>query len=78
MTVQFSLAAGLPTVPENDPTGASPQGIAIRFHLADHVHTDIVSHWSLKFRLSRHSPVARNSSKQIGRSGLPLQFLPNS
>ena len=23
--------------------GASPQGIAVRFHLADHVHTDIIA-----------------------------------
>jgi catalase len=44
ITVRFSLAAGVPTVAENDPTGASPQGIAVRFHLADHVHTDIIAH----------------------------------
>ena len=24
--------------------GASPQGIAVRFHLAEHVHTDIIAH----------------------------------
>jgi len=28
----------------NDPQAASPRGCAIRFHLAAHVHTDIVSH----------------------------------
>ena len=28
----------------HQPDGASPQGIAIRFHLADHVHTDIIGH----------------------------------
>src|SRR5271165_3576555 len=39
VTVRFSLAAGLPTAADNDPQAASPQGIAIRFHLADHVHT---------------------------------------
>lgn len=44
ITVRFSLAAGVPTVPDNDPAGASPQGMAVRFHLADHVHTDIVAH----------------------------------
>src|SRR5262245_44245393 len=44
ISVRFSLAAGLPTFPDNDPTGASPQGMAVRFHLADHVHTDIVAH----------------------------------
>src|SRR5262245_6435116 len=44
ITVRFSLAAGVPTVSDNDPAGASPQGMAVRFHLADHVHTDIVAH----------------------------------
>ncbi len=44
VTVRFSLSAGLPTAAENDPHVASPQGIAIRFHLAQHVHTDIVAH----------------------------------
>ena len=44
ITVRFSLAAGIPTVADNDPTESSPQAIAVRFHLADHVHTDIVAH----------------------------------
>jgi catalase len=44
VTVRFSLAAGIPTVADNDPKGSSPQGMAIRFHLAEHVHTDIVAH----------------------------------
>jgi catalase len=44
VSVRFSDAAGVPSVPDNDPQGASPRGCAIRFHLADHVHTDIVSH----------------------------------
>lgn len=44
VTVRFSISAGVPTVAENDAKGSSPQGIAIRFHLADHVHTDIVAH----------------------------------
>jgi catalase len=30
-------------VADNDPAGASPLGIAIRFHLAEHVHTDIIA-----------------------------------
>jgi catalase len=38
------LAAGNPSVFDNDPAEASPQSIAIRFHLADHVHTDIIAH----------------------------------
>src|SRR5258708_11139052 len=44
VTVRFSDFAGIPTVPDNDPEGASPRGCAIRFHLAQHVHTDIVAH----------------------------------
>jgi catalase len=30
-------------VPDNDPN-ANPRGLAIRFHLGEHVHTDIVAH----------------------------------
>jgi catalase len=44
VTVRLSDFAGIPTVPDNDPQGASPRGCAIRFHLAEHVHTDVVAH----------------------------------
>jgi len=44
VSVRLSDFAGVPTVPDNDPQGASPRGCAIRFHLAEHVHTDIVAH----------------------------------
>jgi catalase len=44
ITVRFSDFAGFPTVADNDPANASPRGIAIRFHLAEHVHTDIIGH----------------------------------
>jgi catalase len=44
VTVRFSLAAGIPGVADNDPQGSGPQAIAVRFHLADHVHTDIIAH----------------------------------
>lgn len=43
VTVRFSNSTGLPLIPDNDPN-ASPHGLAVRFHLAEHVHTDIVSH----------------------------------
>ena len=43
VTVRFSDFAGVPTVADNDPN-ASPRGLAIRFHLAEHVHTDIIAH----------------------------------
>jgi len=44
VTARLSNFAGIPTVPDNDPQGASPRGCAIRFHLDEHVHTDIVAH----------------------------------
>jgi catalase len=44
VTVRFSDFAGFPTVADNDPQNASPRGFAVRFHLAEHVHTDIVAH----------------------------------
>jgi len=44
VTVRFSASAGVPTVPENAAQGSSPQGMAIRFHLDEHIHTDIVAH----------------------------------
>src|SRR3984893_4084129 len=44
VTVRYSNSTGVPTVPDNDPARSGPRGIAVRFHLADHVHTDIVAH----------------------------------
>jgi catalase len=44
VTVRFSASGGIPTIADNDPQKATPQGMAVRFHLADHVHTDIVAH----------------------------------
>ena len=41
--MRFSNSTGVPLLPDNDPN-ANPRGLAIRFHLAEHVHTDIVSH----------------------------------
>ena len=43
VTVRFSNSTGLPLIPDNDPN-ANPRGIAIRFHLAERVHTDIIGH----------------------------------
>ena len=40
---RFSNSTGIPTLPDNTPD-ANPRGLAIRFNLAEHVHTDIVSH----------------------------------
>ncbi len=44
VTVRFSNFAGIPSVADNDPQGAGPRGFAVRFHLAEHVHTDIIGH----------------------------------
>jgi catalase len=43
VTVRFSNSTGLPLIPDTDPN-ANPRGFAIRFNLAEHVHTDIVGH----------------------------------
>ena len=43
VTARFSNSTGLPQLPDNAPE-ANPHGLAIRFNLAEHVHTDIVSH----------------------------------
>jgi catalase len=41
--VRFSDATGVPLIPDTDPN-SNPHGCAIRFHLADRVHTDIIGH----------------------------------
>lgn len=43
ITVRFSNSTGLPQIPDSA-ADANPRGLAIRFNLAEHVHTDIVSH----------------------------------
>ncbi len=44
VTVRFSPSSGIPGTADNDPQKSSPQGMAVRFHLGDHVHTDIIAH----------------------------------
>ncbi len=43
VTVRFSNSTGIPAIPDNNPN-ADPRGIAIRFHLAERSHTDIIAH----------------------------------
>jgi catalase len=43
VTVRFSDSSGMPNVADNS-AAASPRGVAIRFHLAEHEHTDIIGH----------------------------------
>lgn len=44
VTVRYSNGTGVPTIPDNDPARSGPRGIAVRFHLAEHEHTDIIAH----------------------------------
>jgi catalase len=41
--VRFSNSTGVPMLPDND-ANADPRGMAVRFVLGEHKHTDIVSH----------------------------------
>ncbi|MGA2812430.1 MAG: catalase family peroxidase [Candidatus Acidiferrum sp.] len=43
VTARFSNGTGIPLIPDPDPN-ASPRGFAIRFNLAERVHTDIIAH----------------------------------
>jgi catalase len=43
VTVRFSNSTGLPTIPDNDPARSGPRGMAVRFHLDEHTHTDIIA-----------------------------------
>lgn len=44
VTVRFSDSTGMPAIPDNDPGKSGPRGVAVRFHLGDHEHTDLVAH----------------------------------
>ena len=44
VTVRYSDGTGLPDIPDNDPQRSGPRGIAVRFHLGEHVHTDLIAH----------------------------------
>lgn len=44
VTVLYSDSTGLPNIPDNDPARSGPRGIALRFHLDEHLHTDIIAH----------------------------------
>src|SRR5215831_1017844 len=43
VSVRFSDFGGIPNIPDTS-ADASPRGFALRFHLAEHVHTDIIAH----------------------------------
>jgi catalase len=43
VTVRYSNSTGVPTIPDNDPQKSGPRGFAVRFHLGEHIHTDIIA-----------------------------------
>ncbi|EJD44478.1 catalase related protein [Auricularia subglabra TFB-10046 SS5] len=43
VAARFSSSTGLPRIPDSDPN-AQPRGLAVRFELGPHQHTDIVAH----------------------------------
>jgi len=49
VTVRYSDGTGLPTIPDNDLVRSGPRGMAVRFHLGEHEHTDIVAHSTNSF-----------------------------
>ena len=44
VTVRFSASSGIPAVADNASEGSSPHGMPTRFHLAAHVHSEIIAH----------------------------------
>ena len=44
VAARFSDFAGIPSVADTDMENASPRGLAIRFYLSQHAHTDIIAH----------------------------------
>ena len=68
VTVRFSDFAGIPHAADNDPNQGSPRGCAIRFHLGDHVHTDIVAHSADGFP-ARTAPEVLEFFRAIHASG---------
>ncbi|VTT99883.1 catalase : Catalase-related peroxidase OS=Solibacter usitatus (strain Ellin6076) GN=Acid_3434 PE=3 SV=1: Catalase [Gemmataceae bacterium] len=44
VVVRYSDSTGVPNIPDNDPAKSGPRGIAVRFNLAPHEHTDIIAH----------------------------------
>jgi catalase len=71
VTVRFSDGAGFPTVADNDPNNGGPRGIAIRFHLAEHVHTDIIGHSIDGFPV--HTPEEFLEFLRAAHAGAPIQ-----
>src|SRR5260370_514993 len=71
VTVRYSDSTGNPTISDNDLAQSGPRGIAVRFHLADHVHTDIVAHSTNDFpvRTGEEFLELRRGRRRGGQSG---------
>jgi len=72
VVARFSDTTGIPTIPDNDPN-ANPRGMAVRFYLADRVHTDIIAH-SVKAFPARTPEEFLEFLKALA-SGNPTEFL---
>jgi catalase len=72
VVVRFSDTTGIPTIPDNDPN-ANPRGAAVRFYLAERVHTDIVMH-SVNAFPAKTPQEFLEFLRAVG-SGDPTQFL---
>ena len=72
VVARFSDTTGIPTIPDNDPN-ANPRGMAVRFYLADRVHTDIIAH-SVKAFPAKTPQEFLEFLKALA-SGNPTEFL---
>jgi len=72
VVARLSDATGIPTIPDND-AHANPRGAAVRFYLAERVHTDIVAH-SVNGFPAKNPQEFLEFLKAVG-SGNPLPFL---
>jgi len=75
VTVRFSDFAGIPTVADNDPQSAGPRGFAVRFHLGEHVHTDIIAHSVDNFPVRTAEGLVEFLNAVIGTDPAGQQFL---
>ena len=71
---RFSNSTGLPLLPDNDPN-ANPRGLAVRFVLGDHVHTDIITHSTDGFptRTGQEFLDFLRAAAEAGSSKAPLE-----
>ncbi len=67
VTVRFSDATGLPTIPDGAPN-ANPHGMAVRFHLSDGGEMDIVAN-SLAFFPAANAEDFRDLLRAVAASG---------